>query len=448
MESPLQNQMHKSIRKYLERHAEGTLEEIHKSSPQKLYGHVIVIPAYGEDDSLFSTLDSIPPGPRGETLKIVVVNGRADSPSSVHERNLRHLSELPRLKDLILLDRASPGNTLPPGQGVGLARKVGGDVALALILSGRVQSPWIHCTDADTTLPHDYFERLPTEDKSVSACVYPFHHLCEADRETAQAMRFYEISLRYYVLGLKYCASPYAYPSLGSCLAIHAEAYARIGGFPRRRAGEDFYLLNKAAKTGRILLLPGTPLLIRGRLSDRVPFGTGKALHRISEEIRSGLPFRLYHPRIFSYLGAWLEILTDWALSDRYGEASETGALRAMVRKSSRETLNSDLDGNLFEEILEEMEVFSGLERTIPPALKPKARLRHAHTWWDAFRTLKFIHTLRKARYASLPLPEALSQAEFLDAGPYLSQNDWEGLRLHLAQAEALTHSISRGLHA
>ena len=65
---------------------------------------------------------------------------------------------------------------------------------------------------------------------------------------------------------------------MGSCLAVRPEAYAAVRGFPRKNAAEDFYVLDKLAKVGTIARLAGTPLLLEGRLSDRVPFGTGKAL--------------------------------------------------------------------------------------------------------------------------------------------------------------------------
>src|SRR4030095_5241349 len=199
--------------KYLRCHGEPEAQGL-SPLPQK-YGHVIVIPAYGEDDSLLKPLESIPQGPLGKILKIVVVNGRADSPPPAHERNLRHFSRLSKLSDLLLIARSSEKNPLPSGQGVGLARKIGGDVALGLFLSEGIRSPWIHCTDADTLLPPHYFHRSPPfYDDKISALIYPFHHLCEEEPETAEAMRLYEISLRYYVLGLSLRASPYAYNSL------------------------------------------------------------------------------------------------------------------------------------------------------------------------------------------------------------------------------------------
>ena len=47
---------------------------------------------------------------------------------------------------------------------------------------------------------------------------------------------------------MKYARSPYAFHTIGSTMAVSANHYAKVRGFPKREAGEDFYLLNKLAK--------------------------------------------------------------------------------------------------------------------------------------------------------------------------------------------------------
>src|SRR5207245_396470 len=98
---------------------------------------------------------------------------------------------------LLVVDRASLGRYLPAGQGVGLARKIGFDVALALRAAGRIASPWISSTDADTILPRDYFDRTGGADpERTGAAIYPFEHRFAAEPRLAEAGRLYEISLR------------------------------------------------------------------------------------------------------------------------------------------------------------------------------------------------------------------------------------------------------------
>ncbi len=140
----------KAVAKYLARHAEPEAALADRIPGR--FGHVLVVPAYGERESLFRLLASVPAGPDGPVLIVVVVNARSDSPAAVHEANraaaLRFERELPapevlsegpaaRLHDvpggkLLRIDRACPGHFLPEGQGVGLARKIGNDLALAL----------------------------------------------------------------------------------------------------------------------------------------------------------------------------------------------------------------------------------------------------------------------------------------------------------------------------
>src|SRR5262249_38957583 len=151
---------------------------------------------------------------------------------------------------------SAPHHLLPEGQGVGLARKIGFDLAARLFAAGRLRSPFIHSTDADVRLPEDYFERAE-EGAIAAALVYPFSHRPEEDPVLARAVFLYEISLRYYVLGLAFAGSPHAYHTIGSAFAARASAYVSVRGFPKRDAAEDFYLLSKIAKVGPVFSLGG-----------------------------------------------------------------------------------------------------------------------------------------------------------------------------------------------
>ena len=296
-------------KQYLDRYAEPEAGDL--GALRRRFGHVLTVPAYGEGRELRKALASIPAGPLGDVLTVLVVNGRVDSPRSMRDANLAMLDELraaggrgvpvaqnavvhehPR-GALLLVDRATPGRELPPRHGVGLARKIAADIALALWSEGRVASPWIHCTDADVALPTDYFEAAASN-ASDAALVYPFRHV-DATREALE----YEVSLRYYVAGLRFAGSPYAFHTIGSTLAVHATAYARVRGFPKRLAAEDFYLLNKLAKVGTIRSLDGEPIRLSARTSNRTPFGTGRALERARGRARDLAPLRVYHTDVF-----------------------------------------------------------------------------------------------------------------------------------------------------
>jgi hypothetical protein len=410
----------KAIRKYLARQAEP--EALAADALEGEFGHVLVVPAYGEGQSLFDLLGSVPRGPAGETLIVAVLNARADSPAAVHDANraarerLRDsalaASELPADHPvlalsypngrILLIDRAADGHFLPEGQGVGLARKIGNDLALRLHTAGRVASSWIHNTDADTLLPNDYFdqtEALTAED--IAAALYYFEHRFSGEETLGEAARLYEISLRYYVLGLAWAGSPYAYQSMGSCMAVRPWAYAEVRGFPKKNAAEDFYALNKLAKVGAIERLAGAPLLLEGRLSDRVPFGTGKALTQLVSKRKGLSAFRLYHPIVFAHLAAWLRVLAHAARAKGDFQA----ALEELPRGSP--FFRSDL----LVESLEKMGAFPALREAVERSPDAPTMLRHFHTWFDSFRTRKLVHALRDGGFPSLPWREALAEA-------------------------------------
>ncbi len=89
--------------------------------------------------------------------------------------------------------------------------------------------------------------------------------------------------------------------------------YAGVRGYPKRSAGEDFYLLNKICKLAPIKRLLEPTLTIQARPSSRVPFGTGPALQRIVRSLAedpSGNGYLSYHPTCFRITRH--ELLTHW----------------------------------------------------------------------------------------------------------------------------------------
>ena len=87
--------------------------------------------------------------------------------------------------------------------------------------------------------------------------------------------------MQFYVQALAVNGSAYAYPTLGSTISVHAQSYARVRGYPKRNAGEDFYLLNKLNKLHPVQVLQQPVIEVQARLSSRVTFGTGPALQKI-----------------------------------------------------------------------------------------------------------------------------------------------------------------------
>jgi hypothetical protein len=430
-----------AITAYLENHAEP--ESAVAARISATFGHAIEIPAYGERESLVRTLASVPRGPRGDVLIVVVLNARRNSPAEVHEANAvaremfaalgspEVLSETPDVRlypdprgRVLVIDRATPASYLPPGQGVGLARKAGCDLILRLHALGRVLSPWIHATDADVELPADYFEQVEGLDpETTSGATYSFEHRFPADESLATAGRLHEISLRYMTLGLAWAGSPYAYETLGSCLAVPARAYAAVGGFPKTDAVEDVRILDALARAGAIERLAGAPILLDGRISDRVPISTGKSLSEIVRRPDSEASYLLTHPLAFAHLAAWIRVLD--ALARR-------GAV-ALLAELPRG--NPFFRADLLEGALEGMGTFEAVRGVIHEPGDARALLHRLHGWFDAFRTKELLEALAKGGLTKLPFRQALTEAPFTGLVDSTDEN-LEFLRRTLAERE------------
>ncbi len=392
-----------AIAKYLNQYAEAEarIDELSQLRDFGPWDHAITIPLRRESiDCLAGIAAAAAAGP---TLAVLVVNAGVDlADQQINTTLIRALAArarpiwtgpglaLCRLPgfDALLVDRSTPPRGFAARDGVGLARKLGADLLVRLRAEGLLRSPWIHTTDADAELPAAHFERIEGLDPTkVSAAVAPFRHVEAGDPPVHAATLRYELSLRYYVLGLRSAGSAYAFHTIGSLISVANRAYAQARGFPRREAGEDFYMLNKLAKLGTIARLGGAPVRLRSRRSTRAPFGTGPAV----EALLAGKPFAVYDPRVFAALGRANRALCSGEL-DALTELPELRAWAADARE---------------------------LARRYPPA----QRAARARERFDGFRTLKLIHALTE-RWPKQPWPAAVAAAPFVPLDPTLPLAD------------------------
>jgi hypothetical protein len=412
--------------KYFARYAEP--EALLASALGASYFAALVVPLCRESLSFLDGYQAALAQSPGRVLLVLVLNGAVGASDETHAQNQRMLADLAlrfadrvviRVQgvstaawlahaeycDLLWLDRASPGALLPQGEGVGLARKLGADLAAQLWASGQISCSQIACGDADATLPGDYFARLArgaAAPERSTALLWPFSHQPGGDSAIDSATVLYEISLRYYVLGLASAGSPYAYQSIGSSLSFDAAAYASVRGFPKRAAAEDFYLLDKLAKVGPLRHASGAPLRLRARASDRVPFGTGRRTREIAELGAGGASLELYAPELFAGLAVVLAGLNAFA------ESGEPCALEHAVQLRA-----PDLAAEIAT-VLQGLKVFEALASAAKQAPAGAVLKRRIHTWFDGLRTLRFIHLLRDAHLPSVPWRTALARAPFV----------------------------------
>ena len=429
----------RQMEKYLQQYAEPEASALVGLPDLEAWMNVVVIPACNEDSRCLRS----PPLCGGRSLMILVINESQSASSSVSSNNralalavaekfvlqwqttaateqgfgLKLFRDEVAKRDVLLVDRFSEGRTLPVKGGVGQARKIGVDLATSLIHRGRIKSPWIHCTDGDVRLPETYFSssnQLQNQGAEYSTLIYPFFHCNDQasaeQNEIELATQLYELSLRYYVAGMKLAGSPYAFHTIGSTMAVRANHYAKVRGFPRRAAGEDFYLLNKLAKVGLVMELHSgpecLPLEIESRRSERVPFGTGAAVNKITALTEPVGEFRFYDPMVFELLGYWL---STWpAIWDsRSTDFSATVLAIQPVTDKQRDGLRLLVSG------LGEIGVKRALDHAFRQSKSLDQFTKQMHTWFDAFRTLKLIHFLRDQDLVSVSYAELLSRQGF-----------------------------------
>jgi len=385
-----------TIARYLERHAESGLPTPDCGTVGR-WQQVAVLPAYREAPTLLQQLRQLPAGV-GRSLVILVLNRPdtdADPGANSALRAAIHQAMDPAVTeaqptaplndhaDLYLLDLETLRGPTPKTQGVGLARKVGFDLALSWMRAGAISTDWIVSLDADATLPGTFFDQLGAVDRSAVAAVFPFRHVASGDGADA-ATALYELRLHHHVLGLEYAASPYACHALGSCLAVRPGAYAQVRGFPRRAGAEDFYLLNKVAKLGPVARQPGDCIQLASRPSARVPFGTGPAVRALADAAQLETVPIFYHPHCYALLRALYVCLPELAATPGrdIGDLLAAQGLEPAEARDTRLTL-----------------IQLGLDQALAHCRRQgKTRdqfLSQFHQWFDAFRTLKFIHALR-----------------------------------------------------
>jgi len=344
----------------------------------------VVIPALAERVNLPATLAGLAANPaadRARTLIVVVVNQRGDASPADRADNLATLAQLrrgafPAGLRLAWLDAAAPGRELPLDHGgVGMARKLGFDAALARLQI--TPESFIAGLDADTLVRADYLPALfgHFATATAGAATIPYCHQPGADPVQAAAIERYELYLRHYLLGLQLAGSPYAYDSIGSALAFRPSAYARAGGMNRRRAGEDFYLLQQLAKTAGVTRLRGTVVYPSARASHRVPFGTGEKIGRLQEGERQAV--RYFPAASFRVLQDWLQLVAG------HGEQGGDWLLERLQQQSPAAA--GFLAGAGFPGAWQKLQANHR---------DPGRRLQAFHGWFDALATLRLLHAL------------------------------------------------------
>lgn len=359
------------------------------------YNMAVVIPAIEEFENSLSLLQSLAENKFSKSIHaalIFVVNNLESSDKRIKEDNFKFLHYLNELiennftdtlqkqiadKYIIgFIDATSTGLELKNKDGgVGLARKIGMDLSLIKFdYSKPIQT--IVCLDADCLVSANYIQNIYDEfiKRKVNAASIRFEHPLNEHDPNLYAIICYEIFLRYYVLGLKYAESPYAFFTVGSSMVCSAEAYCRIGGMNKRKAGEDFYFLEKLSKEYEIVEINSAIVYPSSRPSFRVPFGTGQRVNRFLSKSQN--EYLLYNPHSFEILKEWLKV---------FKENLSTKEFLLAAKK---------INHSLYE-FLEQQNFSQAIERILSNSKSEIQVQIQKQRWFDGFKTLKLTHYLR-----------------------------------------------------
>lgn len=237
-----------------------------------------------------------------------------------NQESLEYLQKLDHARYSVI-DRSSSGKGWDEKhQGVGHARKVLFDT----ILKEHSDDTVIVSLDGDTSFNGNYFQSIVEQfnrKPTLSAVSVPYFHPLPQNGNEQRTLLRYEIYMRHYMLNMLLIRNPYAFTALGSAMAFPIWAYRKSGGITPLQGGEDFYLMQKLRKTGKISVYNEECVYPQGRTSFRVPFGTGPAVQKDIAEQDSSYPF--YSGESFDKVGATFDLFPQLFESDKETPMSE-----------------------------------------------------------------------------------------------------------------------------
>lgn len=364
---------------------------------------IIVVPCYKEPEVL-KTLQSIFSCERGNFVVeiILLVNSYQKNSASTIEINRKSYQEA--------VDFAKKNNSetffltpllvenLPGHQtGAGLPRKLGMDEAIRHFKGNK--DGIIVSLDADCSVEKNYITEIFRNFKKykLNSATIEFHHpinsLDDSD-PLKEAIKNYELYLRYYRAALEYCGYPYAYHTIGSAFAVTAETYRKVGGMGKQQSGEDFYFLQKVFPLGKTKFIDTTRVYPSARLSDRVPFGTGPALAKMLEE---------NNIEKYSYqFAAFEELKLFFDRIDSFFRAPDDDMQKLLKELPSH--LVSFLEKNDFTEKINEINQHTSSSKTFR---------KRFFDYFTAFRILKYLNSVHPEPFAFKNVKEEYAYLSF-----------------------------------
>ena len=381
---------------YLERY--GIREQLIEAPIHPEVGIIVVIPCHNEPD-LLGTLEALracePPEVGVEV--IVVVNHGVHAAEAIKTQNQITTTDahawMKRHNTAKLAFHLIEESALPRKHaGVGLARKIGMDEAVRRLDVLQKPDGIVVCFDADCRCATNYLvaiEQHFRENPKTPGCSIYYEHPIEGgafDAVLYAGIVSYELFLRYYNQAFRFTGHPAAFHTVGSSMAVRSMAYQKQGGMNKRKAGEDFYFIHKIIALGDFTELHTTKVIPSPRTSDRVPFGTGKAMQDYVDA-GDGI-YATYPPDAFIALKSFF------------------GNVRNMF---ANEQAVLPLIDTCLADFLKQVNWREALLEIRKNAATESAFVKRFFRWFDAFKVLKFVHYYRDQAQHNIPVLEAVN---------------------------------------
>ena len=384
---------------YFEKHVH--IPALIDSSPLTKVDVTVVIPCYNEENILeiIGSLENCD-NPECTVEIIIVINHNKYSHENAVLQNRQSLEELLTIKsDAFIIYPLF----LEDVSGVGEARKIGMDEAARRMGEDGI----IVGLDADCKVSKNYLRGIRrhfTENPLISGCSLYFEHPIEGfryDNNIYHSIILYELHLRYYIDMQRRINLPYAYQTVGSSMAVRNKYYQLLGGMNKRQAGEDFYFIQKFIKNGRFSELNEVVVFPSPRISDRVPFGTGRAVGQMMNADDKP-KFLTYNPNSFEEIRTFIMDVEKWYRSEDVNFSS------SVLSFFKGNTLNEKLL-----ELKENTSNFSMFTQRF-------------YLWFDAFNLMKYLHYLRDNYFCNIDIVEACRKTN-----PLISETSAYEMLLH-----------------
>lgn len=374
-------------------------------------GICVVIPSYNERD-LDSALRALANCQRPQcSVEVLVVINFPEGSSDEILANAEECLQIVQATDSRLHDTRFrfipiPAFHLPKKYaGVGLARQTGMDEAAWRLMQSESEYKIIAGFDADSSCATNYLvelEKLWVNKPQTRGCSIYYEHPIEGndfESDVYSAIAQYELHLRYYVHATRYINHPFSFQTVGSSMACSAQTYVDIGGMSRRKAGEDFYFLQKIIPHGNFYELNSTAVYPSPRPSDRVPFGTGRA---ISNHLDSDTSQMLTY-----------EFESFLTLKDFFTSAPEK--LYRVSRREMEKQLAKQPEP--LREYLLNLNFYAAIEEINANTANRESFIKRFFLWFDAFQLLKYFNWIHTHVFIKKPIRKEAERLAKMELG-------------------------------